>query len=584
MATEPAITFLDLACAIGADAAHARTIEGILRQLYCDALQSEFPPGSLGWNLHSAQRRLNPDYLLEAVQPDGRLDLSPDFGPIAPKHIVETLAGDKWPAADRALDLMQAGAEGDAYRLVAEAPLPDEGSNARLFVESLAVTLSAAWHFCERHGRSVPSVLRQMLVAWVEGGGRTATKFAPRNCVAIPDAVTEILDALHPGERQHAAAELRGNQGGALPASYLQYCEHEPQAGKLLLRALADGELVAVLRVNGDDWAVPADYWETDGARVVTLLRGTLHARDSSSADWEQHHGRPCFMEEASFRRWLRGKCWPAVPTETPSAIGAKAFDRTYWDYMMVLAWVYFGEHALVERVADSAVNGRTFWQQEKLPDGRVEMVETDAGPMTALSLTFLANQRRENPETAATAPKMTCSEAETTILDRLKAGALTAYGLKNNAGDLQEIPALWWADARVYFDRDRPFAGPDTFRSGATRWYGMLFKREHVLSIWPDPLATNLKQPSEAVAKPMEPDIARTGGAGRPTIMHIIKSELVARAERGELKLTLAAESEFLRDWAAEKHPNAPTPTAKAIQNSLREVYRRHAQRQHLK
>jgi len=156
---------------------------------------------------------------------------------------------------------------------------------------------------------------------------------------------------------------------------------------------------------------------------------------------------------------------------------------------MMVLAWVYFRERMLVEQVADSAVNRRTFWQQERLPDGRTEMVETDAGPITPLWLTLLANQRRANPATAATAPKITCTNAGATILEELRAGKLTAYGLADDAGDRGEIPALWWADAKVYSDtRKGPFAGPcDVLRLGATLWYGLLFRREQVLKLWPD-------------------------------------------------------------------------------------------------
>lgn len=42
MMAEPAITFLGLACAIGTDATHIRTIDGSLRQLHRDAVTADF--------------------------------------------------------------------------------------------------------------------------------------------------------------------------------------------------------------------------------------------------------------------------------------------------------------------------------------------------------------------------------------------------------------------------------------------------------------------------------------------------------------------------------------------------------------
>jgi hypothetical protein len=119
------------------------------------------------------------------------------------------------------------------------------------------------------------------------------------------------------------------------------------------------------------------------------------------------------------------------------------------------------------------------------------------------------------------------------------------------------------------------------TRHSSSDQWrkhHGRLcYLDEAEFQAWLDRVTTGAGQQP---GKTMQPDIGRTGAAGRPTIMHIIKSELVARAQRGELKPTLAAESELLRGWAAEKYPNAPTPKAKALQNSLRDVYRECAQR----
>jgi hypothetical protein len=226
----------------------------------------------------------------------------------------------------------------------------------------------------------------------------------------------------------------------------------------------------------------------------VTLLHGTLH---SSKQDWKDHHGKPCFIEEVRFSRWLAGKRSPTA--EAPRPAEANAFDKQYWDYMMVLAWVYFRERALVERVTASAVNGETYWHEVRLPDGRTEMVQTQAGPITPLNLTLHAVWRREDPTRAGAAPAITCDEAEGSILDQLRAGTLTAYGLENDAGDLREIPALWWADGKVYEGRGRPYAGSEeVFRSGATRWHGLRIKRDQVLTLWPELLVSTAQNTAE--------------------------------------------------------------------------------------
>jgi hypothetical protein len=590
MSAEPAITFLDLTCAIGSDAAHARTLEGNLRQLYRDALLSEFPSGSLAWNAHSNCNRLSSDYLLESIQLDGTLHLAPQCVTITPRQIIELLAEHRWPAADRALDLLTAGDENAAYRLVAEAPLPDGGSKGRLFVESLAVTMSEAWRFCERHTLPIPGVLRQALAAWTI---RRKSAFAPDGYAAILDAVTEIREALWPGESCHARAELTAHRSGELLKSYNRHCDNEDGAERLLLHALSDGQLVGIIRVNGDAWTVPQEYWETDSARVRTLTGGMLYAHDSSPIEWQKHRGQPCFIEEVPFRRWLGRKSGSGDRTEALNAVGAHAFDRTYWTYMMVLAWVYFRERPLVEKVADSAVNRRTFYQQERLPDGRIEMVETDVGPMTLLSLTLLGNQRRENSGTVGLTPLMTCAEAHATIWEKLVANTLTAYGLENDVGNLQEIPSLWWADGKVYEDRDgRLYAGPtDVFRTGATRWYGLLFKRHQVLDAWPDMLEDSVKETAAMAGAPLllKTELTNIGNnrsaklkqarrGRRPTYEWSAFHAEIARRVGNDpdgFPVVQADLERDMTDWCLEEWGEASCPSESTIREQIAQYYR---------
>jgi hypothetical protein len=319
---------------------------------------------------------------------------------------------------------------------------------------------------------------------------------------------------------------------------------------------------------------------------------------DSSPIEWQKYQGQPCFLEEAPFRRWLNRKFTSADASGVPSApVGTRTFERTYWDYMMVLAWVYFRDRALIEKVADSAVNRRTFYQQERLPDGRTEMVETDAGPITPLWLTLLGNQRRENPGAAAAiAPLMTCAEAQATILEKLVANLLTAYGLDNDAGDLQAIPALWWAAGKIYEGNNgRTYAGPvDVFRTGATRWHGLLFERKQVLSLWPEGSADVANVPAESVAvgttaasngeePPALPqsevemvDDPAPRGVGRPVEYDwaSLQAEIVRVADLDGLPAKQSELVERLLQWCENEWGRQPAESA--IKARVSEIYNR--------
>lgn len=67
-----------------------------------------------------------------------------------------------------------------------------------------------------------------------------------------------------------------------------------------------------------------------------------------------------------------------------------------------------------------------------------------------------------------------------------------------------------------------------------------------------------------------------RTGVAGRPTSKDLVKREMQRRAEKGDLSSSLAAEIRKLRDWLKRQHPDAPQLTQSALQNALRDDYRK--------
>jgi hypothetical protein len=67
-----------------------------------------------------------------------------------------------------------------------------------------------------------------------------------------------------------------------------------------------------------------------------------------------------------------------------------------------------------------------------------------------------------------------------------------------------------------------------------------------------------------------------RTGVAGRPSSKQLAEQEMQRRAEQGVLAVTLAEEVRQLRDWLKGEHPTAPHPKQSALQNALRDQYRK--------
>src|SRR6516164_2212638 len=72
--------------------------------------------------------------------------------------------------------------------------------------------------------------------------------------------------------------------------------------------------------------------------------------------------------------------------------------------------------------------------------------------------------------------------------------------------------------------------------------------------------------------------EAVRTGTAGRPTSKHLALTEMTARHSRGELATTLTAEACALVEWLkkeSEKLKGLPVPTARSLENSIRNEYR---------
>jgi hypothetical protein len=65
-----------------------------------------------------------------------------------------------------------------------------------------------------------------------------------------------------------------------------------------------------------------------------------------------------------------------------------------------------------------------------------------------------------------------------------------------------------------------------------------------------------------------------RTGAAGRPTSRDLALQEMRRRATEGTLCSSLAEQAREICIWLKQQHPEAPQPTAKTLETSLRHEY----------
>lgn len=161
------------------------------------------------------------------------------------------------------------------------------------------------------------------------------------------------------------------------------------------------------------------------------------------------------------------------------------AFEKPFWNYYQLVAWVYNGNRSLV-RICDDDAPQRYHWEELVLPDGRKELIEVPSS-----SPNLIRHQIEADFNNGAAYPSL--RDAQDNIREKLVSGEITAFGIANNQGDRQVIPTLAWTDLEYYeeYDRGHNVFGPkDIFRSGSTRWYNTIFKREEILKVWPDPLS----------------------------------------------------------------------------------------------
>ena len=173
---------------------------------------------------------------------------------------------------------------------------------------------------------------------------------------------------------------------------------------------------------------------------------------------------------------------------------------------------------------------------------------------------------------------------ARVDLRQALISGKLFAVALLPS-GELVTMRAADWRARflRVENEHDeRTWGDALLARADLARWCGAPPEPEPAErpGDWPEPPPERMRA-EPLPASPPEPALIISSGApGRPTSMHLIRSEHRRRLDAGEAHESLADEARYLAAWLARQHPAAPQPTPKTVENAIREAHRQRATR----
>lgn len=168
-------------------------------------------------------------------------------------------------------------------------------------------------------------------------------------------------------------------------------------------------------------------------------------------------------------------------------------------------------------------------------------------------------------------------------LLDRVSSGEVRISGLRDNtrepingvvfAGCEVDYPysdrAVDLSFSDIYYLQSYPYLNEEHWRNGFDdsfrnrsdiRWKLLMVAKADILHFWPFERGTPTK----------------SGTVGRPTSMHLIVAEFDERVLRGQVEVTLSKQAEVLADWMRQTHRSYPPAGRKAIENKLRDTYRR--------
>jgi len=165
-----------------------------------------------------------------------------------------------------------------------------------------------------------------------------------------------------------------------------------------------------------------------------------------------------------------------------------------------------------------------------------------------------------------------------------LISGRLIAVALLSS-GELVTMRAAGWRALfqRVTDERDVSAWGDAMLaRADLAQWCGAPPEPEPAErpGDWPAPPPERMRAEPLPASPPEPALIVSSGAAGRPSSMHLIRREHRRRLDAGEAHESLADEARYLAIWLAQQHPMAPQPTAKTVENAIREAHRRRATR----
>lgn len=152
------------------------------------------------------------------------------------------------------------------------------------------------------------------------------------------------------------------------------------------------------------------------------------------------------------------------------------SLGQPHWNAHQVFAWVYTRNPRLVVLLSDHD-KGDSF----------------DPNPID-----FLAMSNRPGAEFADYA------EAQEAIISTLQEDRLRSLGRREGVGTFEDVPTVEWIDLHFVWSVFHGFVeavgmtdDPPASIVGAPRWYGLRFKRDDVLELWP-PTETEIETGAE--------------------------------------------------------------------------------------
>jgi hypothetical protein len=148
-------------------------------------------------------------------------------------------------------------------------------------------------------------------------------------------------------------------------------------------------------------------------------------------------------------------------------------------------------------------------------------------------------------------------AQLEEAFIRRLQKGELVAFGYDARSGADSKptlVAADRWRVLKADF-QDSSAKASNLFLEGVR-----VFRDRRVLDSHLDEL-----------------DQFRSGLPGRTTAKHKIAAEFLRRVDSNEALPSLAGEARELSQWLLRAYPEAPTTSARTIENQLRQLHRRH-------